>query len=499
MVAELNPVVLVIVDGFGIAPASKGNAITLADTPVWDNLVSLYPHTELYASGTHVGLPDGIMGNSEVGHLTIGAGRITFQSLELINRAYLSNEIENLPAISQIKDHLVKSKGKLHLMGLLSDGGVHSHQNHLCHLIDLFGNEVFSTYIHAFTDGRDTPPKSSHNYVKSLLDFMQKYPQVNLSSIIGRYYAMDRDKKWGRTKIAYDMLTKMMVGEEEKALIAIKKRYQMNETDEFFKPIVVNAKGRIENGDAVLFFNFRPDRARQISMALNGMWELDSKTIDDLFFSTMTSYDDSFDFPILFKTKKIADSLAELVSKIGLKQVHIAETEKYAHVTYFLNGGNEKIFENEKRILIPSLNVATYDLQPSMSTIEIAEKALEYMNQGYSLVVLNIAAPDMVGHTGIIKATIEAIEVTDRAFGMIYEASKKYGYVMCVTSDHGNCEKMLNGNEPHTAHTTNKVPFLITKNVSLKKNMGLQNITPSILELLNIPKPEKMTGTSLIS
>ncbi len=494
---DTQNVVLLIVDGFGIAADTPGNAVTNAKSSMWDKLRQKYPHIAIDASGNSVGLPAGYMGNSEVGHLTMGSGRITYQSLELINRSCDDNSIADKSVIHGIREHLLKTGGSLHLMGLISDGGVHSHQNHLFKLLEIFSNDSFSVAVHAFTDGRDTPPQSGLGYIQNLIIELDKISNANLASVIGRYYVMDRDKKWERTKVAYDML-RYMKNPVDDVISTIKERYSKNENDEFFKPIVVDSSAAISDGDAVLFFNFRPDRARQITMALNNMWNIEKTGPDNLYYATMTKYNDEWDFPIMFHTAKLKNTLAEIISNNGLSQTHTSETEKYAHVTFFFNGGIEKAFPNEERILVPSLNIATYDLQPSMSTIEIAEKAVDAINRRQNLVVLNIAAPDMVGHTGVLDATVTSVEVMDNAFKMIYDACMKNNYILCITSDHGNCEKMLDGDKPHTAHTTNLVPFLVTADIKLKNKGGLQNVAPTILDLMNIDPPIEMTGESLI-
>lgn len=498
-----SKIVLLIIDGFGIAEDSEGNAITRANTPLWNKLLNEYPHISLEASGNFVGLPDGIMGNSEVGHLTIGAGRIIYQSLELINRSCNNNRIEQNPCVAKIINHLQEFKGDLHLMGLISDGGVHSHQNHLFKLMKIFSKKIQNKiYIHAFTDGRDSPLNSAYGYIENLQAHCSEYKNIELSSIIGRYYAMDRDKKWDRTKIAYDMLINMdKYPQVSNPLDEIKNRYNKNEFDEFFTPIIVNNQGKIKDNDAIIFFNFRPDRARQITEALNNQVEISQIELKNLLFTTMTRYEKSWEYPVWFEQGEISECLAEIVSNSGLRQAHIAETEKYAHVTYFINGGREEPFKNEKRILIPSSKVATYDLKPEMSTIEIAKNAIELMKRNYELIIINIAAPDMVGHTGVFDATIKAIEVTDKALGMIYGEAIADNYVMIITSDHGNSEQLISDGNPHTAHTTNPVPFLITnKSVKLLQNQfGLANVTPTILELLHIPIPASISEKSLLA
>lgn len=493
-------IVLVIIDGFGIAPNSNTNAISQAHMPTWEYLNKNYSSTELDASGNSVGLPQDIMGNSEVGHLTIGSGRINFQSLELINKACMDGSLGDNEVVHQIIQYLRTSKGRLHLMGLLSDGGVHSSQFHLDTLLEIFNSHLSNQiFIHAITDGRDTPPESAVNYIQMLNETLEKMENVKLATITGRFYAMDRDKKWDRTKIAYNLY---LNGEGEKSSDpkgTIEKRYLQNETDEFLRPILINSEGIMREGDAILFYNFRPDRARQITMAINGEWDFRSPIGQNIFFSTMTRYQKSWPYPALFDPPTLKNSLAEVISNQGMVQTHIAETEKYAHVTYFLNGGNEVNFPKETRILVPSLQVETYDLQPSMSTLEIAEKTrITIEEKDSEFIVVNIAAPDMVGHTGKLKPTIDALEVTDKALKIIYESCIANNYTMIITSDHGNCELMEFNGIPHTAHTLNKVPFLITENIKLVEKLGLSNVAPTILELLEIPKPKEMTSDSLI-
>ncbi len=496
-------VCMVIIDGFGLAEPSEGNAITLAKTPTWDYLTENYPWIPINASGNYVGLPDGIMGNSEVGHLAIGTGRTTYQSLELINRACDDGSIGKNPTIELLLDHLTEFGGDLHLMGLLSDGAVHSHQEHLYKMIDIFSNKSDNNiWIHALMDGRDTPPDSGIDYIKQLDERIKENNSCKLSSVIGRYYAMDRDKKWDRTKIAYDMFLNMEKSDEvTDVFTTMKQRYDNEETDEFLKPIICDAGGRFKENDAILFFNFRPDRARQITMLVNGIGGIVTRPINNLLYATMTEYEGSWNFPTLFQSEVIEESLAETISKENMSQIHIAETEKYAHVTYFFNGGREELFPNEERKLIPSLKVATYDLEPSMSTNAIAEATVNAISkERHSVVIINIAAPDMVGHSGLIPATKEALVHTDNALKMIYDACLKYNYTMIVTSDHGNCEKMLHHGKPHTAHTTNPVPFLIVdKDIIFNSNIsGLADIAPTILDILGIDQPELMTGHSMI-
>lgn len=490
-----------IIDGFGLAASSEGNAISIANMPNWDNIINTYPHTKLNASGNAVGLPNGVMGNSEVGHLTIGTGRIVYQSLELINQSCEANTIKENSDLLKLVSHVSERRSNFHLMGLLSDGGVHSHQNHLYHLLDILSPLLLQTqiYLHLFMDGRDTPPDSGVDYLQQLIDKITPMKNVAIATIVGRYYVMDRDKKWDRTRIAFDLLTKGLGEATQTPIELIQARYLNGETDEFLRPIIVNSEGIMKSGDGVLFFNFRPDRARQIMMALNGMQTDEFEKYPDLECLTMTSYDDKWKFPVLFKSPNLSDSLGELVSKAGYRQVHIAETEKYAHVTYFLNGGYEAPFGLEERILIPSLKVATYDLQPEMSTQGIIDATInELENKTAKLIVLNIASPDMVGHTGNLNATVHALEYFDTYLGKLLTKSKEMGYTMVITSDHGNCEHMIENGKIHTAHTTNLVPFVITEQLELFEEGGLSDVAPTILELLNIPVSNLMSGTTLI-
>jgi 2,3-bisphosphoglycerate-independent phosphoglycerate mutase len=506
-----NPIVLLVIDGWGISDNKEGNAIYHAATPNMDYLIQNYPSICIQASGLPVGLPEGVMGNSEVGHLTIGIGRITYQSYERVNQSIKNNDLKDNDTLIATIDHVKSHNSKFHLFGLLSDGGVHSHINHLKELIKiLHENKVDKAYIHAFTDGRDVPPTSSHLYVKEILDFLDSYENYVLSDLIGRYYAMDRDKRWERTKIAYEMLTNNR--EEDQICIEplkkIQERYDKNENDEFLKPIIISKEGIVEENDAILFFNFRPDRARQLTQAFTTKLNLfERKVLDNLFYTTMTRYDESFiNTNILFPPEMPKNSIAEIYSKSGYKQMHIAETEKYAHVTYFINGGQEEKFENEDRILVPSIqSVPTYDLAPEMSTIEIGEKVIEVINttengsHKYDLIIFNIAAPDMVGHTGVFEATIKAVEVTDRIIGDVYKTCKARNYTFIITADHGNAEKLIDNSKPHTAHTTNPVPFIITdKKVKLKSEGGLSNVAPTLLDLAGITPPNEMTSSSLI-
>ncbi len=492
-------ILLLIVDGFGHEINERGNAVKLAKLKFWEKLCSEYPNTLLNASGVHVGLPPGIMGNSEVGHLTIGTGRVSYQSLEKLNSLFSNHHFSSNPIYQDINTHLSNYSGNIHLIGLLGEGNVHSSQSHLHFLIDTLHPICKNIFVHGFTDGRDTSPNSSIEYVGSLIEFIKEYQNAHLSSLVGRYYAMDRDNKWDRTKIAYDCLIDGKGEFSNDFISTISNRYERNETDEFLKPIIGKDHSKINTGDIVLFFNFRPDRARQLTQAINYNVEFKTKKIEKLLFITMSQYNENWSLPTIIKKTEIKNSIAEVLSKHKLSQLHIAETEKYAHVTYFLNGGLEDPFEFEDRILVESPKIATYDLKPSMSTEQIVDSLKTQLKvQSYSFVVINIACPDMVGHTGSLQATITALKATDNAFSEIYKLTKMYGYTLLVTSDHGNSEKMLDGDNPHTAHTTNKVPFLITDNtVQIYDDKGLSNIAPSILNYMGLPIPPEMTNDFL--
>ncbi len=501
---SVQKAVLMIIDGFGISKEIEGNAIYHAKTPNYDRLVNDSLFTELSASGNSVGLPNGVMGNSEVGHLTMGAGRIEFQSYEKINQSIKSGKIKTNTALTQSIEHVKQSGGNLHFFGLVSDGGVHSHINHLKFLVKFARqncpNKIF---IHAFTDGRDVPPTSAVIYISELLEFTSSLKDVYLSDIVGRFYAMDRDTRWERTKLAYSMLTSKRTSVIENCVDEINNRYQEGETDEFLKPILCDLDGTVSNGDGVIFFNFRPDRARQLTKLFVLPDKFDVIKISNLFFATMTEYEQGLPVHILFPSANVKNPIAEVFSSSNLKQIHIAETEKYAHVTYFFNGGKEEPFPLEDRILIPSRrDVPTYDLVPEMSTRQIGEKVIESIENGmYHFIVFNVAAPDMVGHTGNFDATVKAVEITDEVIGKVVDACIKNDYKFLLTADHGNAEKMLENGKPHTAHTTNPVPFIIFNHnnaIKLKEHEGLSNVSPTLLELVGLDKPIEMESNSII-
>lgn len=501
----MKPVLLMILDGFGLYKDYPGNAISLAKTENLDKLYETCPHTEIYASEKWVGLPMGQMGNSEVGHLNIGAGRVVFQDLTRIG-----NEIDNgnfyhnqmfLKAVENAK----KNDSSLHLMGLVSKGGVHSHFKHLLALIDLAKKEgLKKVYIHVITDGRDVSPDASLEDVKELEDYLKKVGVGKIADISGRYYAMDRDKRWERIKKYFDLVTEKYDNSNPNALDAIKSSYDNGVTDEFIKPVEIDCEGKIKDGDSLIFFNFRPDRARQIVRALvDENFDGFPRKEKNIFLVTMTQYDDTIPHTnIAYPENRPTNTLGEILEKNHLRQLRIAETEKYAHVTFFFNGGREVMFKGEDRILVQSPKVATYDLKPEMSAPEITENLIEKLRENiYDCIILNFANPDMVGHTGVIPAAIKAVETVDNCIGKILKEIKKLGGALLITADHGNCDMMLTkDNKPITSHTTNKVPFILygVENIKLRSEGALCDIAPTILELLNIKQPKEMTGKSLI-
>ncbi len=508
-----QPCMLIILDGWGIDASQSSNAVFNANTPVLDNLFKDYPSTQLLCSGEAVGLPAGFMGNSEVGHLNIGAGRVVYQELLRIDKAIADETFFDNDALKAVMNRVSASGTKLHLMGLSSDSGVHSHLNHLYALLKMAARQkVPQTYVHAITDGRDSPPDSGIHYIREIQNHISASGYGCIASICGRYYAMDRDKRWQRTQKAFDLYTLGTGHQESDALEAVSRAYDRNETDEFIKPIVlVNdhgaPNGPIEDGDGIIVFNFRADRVRQLTEAFisEDFSEFSRQRTPRLCdYVCMTSYDEKFDTPVAFPPMRLEKILGEVVSKQGGTQLRIAETEKYAHVTYFFNGGEEAPFPREERCLVPSpRDVPTYDHKPEMSADLVTDELLNRMKTtAYDLVVLNFANMDMVGHTGIMPAAIKACETVDRCVGKILDQLKLNGGVAIVTADHGNAEKMKdeNGN-PHTAHTLNPVPFILVddqlKSASLRQGK-LGDIAPTILELMGIEKPEAMTGRSLI-
>lgn len=505
-------ILLLVMDGYGINHKIEGNAIALAKKPNLDRLFASYPHTVLGASGLDVGLPEGQMGNSEVGHLNFGAGRIVYQEITRIDKAIKDGSFFENMVFSEAMNKVKENNSFLHLMGLVSDGGVHSSLNHLYALLKLARDKgIKKVYVHAFMDGRDTSPTGGKDYIRELLEKFNEYGIGKLSTVVGRYYAMDRDKRWERIEKAYRA---MVFGEGEltsEPVKAIKESYRNEVTDEFIKPIVVSEdgnplSGRIKEKDVGIFFNFRADRGRQLSYVLS---DKDFKGFDKgdkfaIHLTTMTQYDEKLKTPIAFPPIKMKNILGEVLSSKGLGQLRIAETEKYAHVTFFFNGGEEKPFEGEDRILIHSPKVPTYDLKPEMSAHEVTEKVIqEILSRKFDFILLNYANPDMVGHTGVLDAAIKAIEVVDDCVGKVVEAVRKVGGTAMVTSDHGNAEMMLDykTGETFTAHTTDLVPFILVTDDfkgKLREKGILADVAPTILYLMGIPKPTEMDGESLI-
>ena len=501
---------LMILDGWGIGDGGKDDVISQMPTPYWDSLLAKYPHSQLYASGENVGLPDGQMGNSEVGHLNIGAGRVVYQDLVKINRAIKDGSILENPEIQLAYNTAKKEGKKLHLMGLVSNGGVHSSMDHLYALCDIakeFG--VKEHYVHCFMDGRDTDPRSGKGFIEELQAKLDE-TGGKIASIIGRYYAMDRDKRWERVKEAYDLMVKGEGTPSQDMVAAMQASYDAGITDEFIKPIVhVDANGQpvavIGDEDVVIFFNYRNDRAKEITEVLTqeDMPEFGMKVIP-LHYFCMTPYDSKFKgLHILFDKDNVQDTLGEVVSKAGLHQLRIAETEKYAHVTFFFSGGRESEYAGEERILIPSPKVATYDLKPEMSAYEVADSLVAQLDRDYfDLVVVNFANGDMVGHTGVYEAIEKAVTTIDSCVKEVVEAAKRNDYEVIIIADHGNADHALNNDgSPNTAHSLNPVPFVyVTENKEAKVENGiLADVAPSILTILGVAQPLDMTGKSLIT
>ena len=497
-------VILAILDGWGIGNHSKSDAIFNGDTPNIDRLTKKYPNSQLLTSGEDVGLPEGQMGNSEVGHLNIGSGRVVFQDLVRINKAVEDGSISKNPQIIKAFEY-AKSKGKkIHFIGLVSDGGVHSSEKHLYKLCDIAKDYgLKDVFIHAITDGRDTDPKSGLSYIQNLENHL-KNSAGKIATIVGRYYAMDRDKRWDRIKIAYDLYTNLVGESSSDFTERIKNSYKEGVTDEFLNPMFASdIKGNIEDNDVVICFNFRTDRLRQLTTVLTqeDMPSEGMKTLP-LQYYTMTSYDASFkNINVIYDKENLQNTLGELVSKSGKKQLRIAETEKYAHVTFFFSGGQEQEFKGEERILIPSPKVATYDLQAEMSAPIVSEKLVKAINSNtFDLIVVNFANGDMVGHTGIYPAILKAIKTVDNCIGDVSEAALKNDYEMIIIADHGNSDYVINpDNSPNTAHSLNPVPFiLISDRYKDVKNGKLADVAPTILKLMGMEKGEEMTGESLV-
>jgi 2,3-bisphosphoglycerate-independent phosphoglycerate mutase len=511
--APISPVVLVILDGWGYRPSKEANAIASANTPVMDSLWETYPRTLIRTSGKDVGLPDGQMGNSEVGHLNLGAGRVVPQELVRITDAVEDGSILENQALVEICQEVRSRKGKLHLIGLCSEGGVHSHLVHLCGLLDLAkAQEIADVCIHVITDGRDTHTTEGINVIRQIEEYTKKVGVGKIATISGRFYAMDRDRRWDRVQQAYEIMTQDGSGDGRSALEVIQDSYNQELTDEFVIPTRITP-GAVESGDGVIFFNFRPDRARELCYGFlsQNFQGFAREKIEPLSFVTFTQYDPELPAKVAFEPQNLNNILGEVIAKHGLKQLRTAETEKYPHVTYFFNGGLEEPFVGEDRVLIQSPMVTTYDKAPAMSAEEVTDKVCVAIAKGiYSLIVINYANPDMVGHTGNMKAAIQAVETVDRCLGRLLASVNLMGGTVLITADHGNAELMWDEDgQPWTAHTTNPVPFIIIEgegrkipghggNVPLRENGCLADIAPTILEILQLPKPQEMTGRSLI-
>jgi 2,3-bisphosphoglycerate-independent phosphoglycerate mutase len=500
---------LVILDGWGFGDHTQRDVISSTETPYWDYLLKTYPYSQLQASGENVGLPDGQMGNSEVGHLNIGAGRVVYQDLVKINIAARDNSILENPAIKQAYSYAKENNKQIHLMGLVSDGGVHSSLEHLFKLTDiskLYG--VDKTFVHCFMDGRDTDPKSGAGFIRELEDHLKK-TTGQIASIVGRYYAMDRDKRWERVKEAYDLLVNGTGTPTESPVNAVEESYLNGVTDEFIKPIICVKDGKpvsvIEEGDVVIFFNYRNDRAKELTVVLTqqDMPEQGMHTIPNLQYFSMTPYDPTYkNVHIIFDKDNVDNTLGEYLSNLDLKQLHIAETEKYAHVTFFFNGGREAPYTGEERILVASPKVATYDLKPEMSAYEVKDKLVEAIqSQQFDFIVVNYANGDMVGHTGVYEAIEKAVKAVDSCLKDTIEAAKVNGYESIIIADHGNADYAKNDDgSPNTAHSLNPVPFIfVSENKDAQVENGkLADVAPSILHILGLKQPAEMTGRNLI-
>jgi 2,3-bisphosphoglycerate-independent phosphoglycerate mutase len=500
----VKPIVLVILDGVGIREEVHGNAFAQAYKPVYNYLVKEYPHSLLKASGKAVGLPNNQMGNSEVGHLNIGAGRIVYQPLQVINDAVENGEIYNNNTMLEVINHVKENNSKLHVLGLLSDGGVHSHIDHILAMLELSKrHNVKNLYLHIFTDGRDTLPNNAYEYIKALEDKIKEYNNAKIATISGRYYAMDRDNRWDRTKKAYNAMIYAIGNKNTNLKDLIEQSYNEGIYDEFIEPHVIDKNGIIENNDGIIFANFRPDRATQILTAITNpvFKNFDTKILTNLKLVSLMPCAKSVIGESIYKIDELKNTLGVYLSERAFSQLRIAETEKYAHVTYFFDGGKERVLDGCKRIMINSPLVATYDLKPEMSVYEVTSSLInELESNKYDFILVNYANPDMVGHTGNIEATIKAIEAIDENLGLVYNKVKQKQGLLIITADHGNCEHMLDkNNNIFTSHTTNKVPFIICNKEYKVKNGKLGDISPTILSIMKVDIPEEMTGDILIN
>ena len=502
-----QPLALIILDGFGCREETKGNAIAAARTPHLDHLMASCPHTRIGASGMDVGLPDGQMGNSEVGHTNIGAGRIVYQELTRITKSFDEGEALGNPALTAAMENARRAGQALHLMGLLSDGGVHSHIRHLYGLMEMARRfAVERVYLHCFMDGRDVPPTSGIEFIAALQQKIKELGLGQIATVSGRYYAMDRDNRWERVKLAYDAIVNGEGNKDPDPVAVMQKSYDAGVTDEFIVPTVVTEGAGIKAGDSVIFFNFRPDRARELTRALVDPdfagFERE-KGFFPLTYICMTQYDATMpNVEVAYRPESLANTLGEYLSRLGKTQLRIAETEKYAHVTFFFNGGVEAPYEGEDRVLIPSPKVATYDLQPEMSAYAVTDEAVRRIESGrYDVIILNYANCDMVGHTGVFEAAVKAVEAVDTCLGRLLAALEKAGGRAFLTADHGNADQMADENgAPFTAHTTNPVPFVAIGfgDVTLRSGGRLADIAPTMLQAMGLPQPEEMTGRSLL-
>lgn len=506
-----SPLVLVILDGWGLGEKNACNAVECAKKPHVDSFMHNYPNTSLGCAGEDVGLPDGQMGNSEVGHLNMGAGRVVYQELTRISRDISNGSFFNNPVLLEAIDQVRDSGKALHLMGLLSDGGVHSHITHLYALLELARDQgLKKIFVHAFLDGRDVPPANAGQYIAALEEKLRLMEIGAVATVMGRYYAMDRDRRWERTARAYQALVQGEGWRATSAAAAVEEGYRRGETDEFIQPTVIQAAGdrpvaTVQDGDAIIFFNFRPDRARQITRAFVDVeFDTFNRVVHPkVHFTCMTLYDKTIKAPVAFRPQVLVNTLGEVLSYHNLKQLRLAETEKYAHVTFFFNGGVEAPNPGEDRLLIPSPRVATYDLQPEMSALEVTNAFLEKLaEKAYHVMVLNYANPDMVGHTGVFKAAVQAVETVDNCLGQLVAAVRRAGGTVMITADHGNADMMMDEDGgPFTAHTTRRVPFILVddllRKVSLRSGR-LEDVAPTMLDIMGIKQPAEMTGESLI-